>query len=120
MRKIFVDTSAYFSLANDKDINHENATRIMYNLGQERADLITTNYVIAETHGLILKRIGYTTALQVIEEIYKSRTRIYRVREVEERKALEIVRKYTDKEFSLIDTISFATMESLHLRQVFT
>ena len=34
----------------------------------------------------------YTTALQVIEELYKSQTRIYRVREAEERKALDIIR----------------------------
>ena len=41
------------------------------------------------------------------------------MREAEERKALEIVRTYSDKEFSLVDAISFATMERFHLTQAF-
>jgi len=55
----------------------------------------------------------------VIEELYKSQTRIYRVREAEERKAMEIIRTYSDKEFSLVDAISFATMERFHVTQAF-
>ena len=86
---------------------------------RERAELLTTNYIVAETHTLLLNRIGYATARQVLEELYKSQTRIYRVREAEERKALEIIRTYTDKEFSLVDAISFATMERFHLTQAF-
>ena len=82
--------------------------------------MLTTNYIVAETHTLLLNRIGYTTALQVIEELYKSQTRIYRVREAEERKAFDIIRMYADKEFSLIDAISFATMERFHMTQAFT
>lgn len=119
MRQIFVDTSAYFALTDRRDGNHEAAVRIIQQLILERAGLLTTNYVIAETHTLLLNRIGYKTALQVIEELYKSQTRIYRVREADERKAIEIIRKYTDKEYSLVDAISFATMEKHHLVQAF-
>ena len=119
MRQLFVDTSAYFALSDRRDENHEAAVRIIHQLVRERAGLLTTNYIVAETHTLLLNRIGYKTALQVIEELYKSQTRIYRVREAEERKALEIIRKYTDKEFSLVDAMSFATMERLHLTHVF-
>ncbi len=119
MRQLFVDTSAYFALTDRSDENHEAAVRIIHQLIRERTELLTTNYIVAETHTLLLNRIGYKTALQVIEELYKSQTRIYRVREAEERKALEIVRKYTDKEFSLVDAMSFATMERLHLTQAF-
>jgi predicted nucleic acid-binding protein len=64
-------------------------------------------------------KAGHATALQTIEELYKSQTRIYRVREAEERKAFDIIRLYADKEFSLVDAISFATMERFHLRQAF-
>jgi len=119
MRRVFVDTSAYFALADRRDENHPSAVYLIQQLIREHTELLTTNYVIAETHALLLNRIGYKTALQVIEELYKSQTRIYRVREAEERKALEIIRKYTDKEFSLVDAMSFATMERLHLTQAF-
>lgn len=120
MRQLFVDTSAYFALTDRRDENHEAAVRIIQQLIRERTELLTTNYIVAETHTLILNRIGYTTALRVIEAIYQSQTRIYRVREAEERKALDIIRTYTDKDFSLVDAISFATMERFHVTQAFT
>ena len=119
MRQLFVDTSAYFALTDRRDENHESAVRILRQLIRENSELLTTNYVVAETHALLLNRIGSQTALQVIEALYQSQTRIYRVREAEENKAIEIIRRYTDKEFSLVDAISFATMERFHLTQAF-
>ena len=119
MRQLFVDTSAYFALTDRRDENHEVAVSVIHQIIRERTELLTTNYIVVETHTLLLNRIGYTTALQVIEELYKSQTRIYRVREAEERKALDIIRLYTDKKFSLVDAISFATMERFHVTQAF-
>lgn len=102
MRQLFVDTSAYFALTDRRDENHEAAVHFIHQIIRERVEFLTTTYIVAETHTLLLNRIGYTTARQVIEELYKSQTRIYRVREAEERKALEIIRMYSDKEFSLV------------------
>jgi hypothetical protein len=42
------------------------------------------------------------------------------LREAEERRALEIIRAFTDKEFSLVDATSFAGLEWFHLTQAFT
>ena len=120
MKQLFVDTSAFFALTDRRDMNHEAAVRIIRQLIREQTELLTTNYVVAETHALLLNRIDSQTALQVIEELYKSQTRIYRVREAEENKALEIIRMFTDKEFSLVEAISFATMKRFHLTQAFT
>ena len=119
MRHLFVDTSAYFALADRRDENHEAAVHLIHQLIKEPTQFLTTNYIVAETHTLLLNRIGYTTALRVIEELYKSQTRIYRVGAAEERKAIEIIRMYADKEFSLVDATSFATMERFHLTQAF-
>ncbi len=119
MRQLFVDTSAYFALTDKRDANHEAAVRVIHQFIREHVELLTTNYIVAETHTLLLNRIGHTTALKVIEALYKSQTRIYRVREAEERKALDIIRLYTDKKFSLVDAISFATMERFHVTQAF-
>src|SRR5215469_13318865 len=88
MRRLFVDTSAYFALTDRRDENHEAAAHFIQQLSRERAELLTTNYIVAETHTLLLDRIGYTTALQVLE-------------------------------FSLVDAISFATMERFHVSQAF-
>ena len=120
MRQIFIDTSAYFALADEEDKNHQAASGKLQQLIRERASFTTTNIVIAETHTLTLKRIGYKTALEVIERIYSSQIRIYRIREADEKKALDIIRKYTDKDFPFVDALSFAVMEKLHITQAFT
>ena len=71
MRRLFVDTSAYFALTDKRDENHEAAAHFIHQLIRERTELLTTNYIVAETHTLLLNRIGYTAALQVVEELYK-------------------------------------------------
>ena len=60
MRRLFIDTSAYFALADKRDENHEAAAHFIYQLIRERTELLTTNYIVAETHTLLLNRIGYT------------------------------------------------------------
>ena len=70
MRRLFVDTSAYFALTDKRDENHEAAAHFIHQFIRERTELLTTNYIIAETHTLLLNRIGYTTALQVGELQY--------------------------------------------------
>ena len=82
--------------------------------------MYTTNYVIAETHNLLLARRNRDVAAEVIERILASDTRIIRATEGDERRALEIIRKHTDKDCSLIDAISFAVMDRLHLRLAWT
>jgi predicted nucleic acid-binding protein len=41
------------------------------------------------------------------------------LREAEERRALEIIREFTEKEYSLVDATSFAALEWFHLTQAF-
>jgi len=53
MRHLFVDTSAYFALTDIRDENHEAAIHIIHQLISEQVELLTTNYIIAETHTLV-------------------------------------------------------------------
>jgi len=61
MDLIFVDTSAWYALANEKDINHALARQF----SAENRRLVTTNFVIDETITLTLIRAGYRQALSV-------------------------------------------------------
>lgn len=118
--RVFVDSSAYYALTAEGDDNHAAAIAAASRLAHEGADLYTTNYVIAETHGLILNRMNRDTAQRVLERLYASTTRIIRATERDERRALEIIRQQSDKEYSLVDAISFAVMERLHIRNAWT
>ncbi len=78
--RVFVDTSAFFAISNRRDSNHENATAMLQHLLQERYQLITTNFILAELHALLLTRINRAVALTTLQELYGSRsTTIVRV-----------------------------------------
>src|SRR5947209_7726375 len=74
VRRIFVDTSAYFALANRRDASHQSASDIMQQLVAERRHLFTTNFVLAELHALLLTRLNRALAAHVLTEIDASKT----------------------------------------------
>lgn len=119
-QRVFIDSSAYFAANDPRDDNHAAAVATARRLVQDRAQIYTTNFIIAETHTLLLTRRNRDVAAQVLARLDASDTRIVRATEADERRAREIIRQYVDKDFSLIDTISFAVMERLHLRLAWT
>jgi predicted nucleic acid-binding protein len=76
--------------------------------------------VVAETHALVLSRLGRDVAFRVLAELDASSTTIVRVSAADELRARHILARYTDETFSLTDATSFAIMERLRIGQVFT
>ncbi len=54
--RVFVDTSAYYALTDRRDSRHANAQEMARRLANERRRLFTTNFMVAETHALVLAR----------------------------------------------------------------
>jgi predicted nucleic acid-binding protein len=75
---------------------------------------------VAETHALLLTRVGYQAARQFLEEAEQSTITIVRATTRDEERARAIIYQYQDKDFSLTDAISFAVMERLDIRYAFT
>ncbi|MGH2561744.1 MAG: type II toxin-antitoxin system VapC family toxin [Thermomicrobiales bacterium] len=119
-RRVFVDTSAYFALVNDRDIDYPRVLAIATRLTAEGRRLFTTNFVLAETHAMVLRRLGREVAVRVLDEIDQGSAKIVRVSARDERRARQIVTRYTDKDFSLTDALSFAVMERLRIAYAFT
>jgi uncharacterized protein len=119
-RRVLVDTSAYFALANPQDASHENVRQTVIELTGRGYRTFTTNLILAETHALLLARVNRSVALQVLMEIHNSATVIVRVSSGDERRAREILRQYDDKDFSLTDATSFAVMERLGIPYALT
>ncbi len=117
MSRIFVDASGYFAYFNRRDASSAQALRIMARLAGEQASLVTSNFVIAETHALLLNRIGRAAAVRFLEAVFSGSTRIIRVLEADETKAREIIRHLSDKDYSYTDATSFAIMERLHIKE---
>ena len=119
LRRAFLDTSAYFALIDSQDTNHVKARALATWFAQERWRLFTTNLILAETHALLLSRLGREIALRVLREIDRSATTIVRATLADEQRAREILDKYHDKDFSLCDAISFGVMERLDISSAF-
>lgn len=119
--EVSVDTSAYFAATNRRDADHRPVSALMRQLVDGRRQLVTTNFVLAELHALLLTRVDRRIAAQVLAEVDATElTTVERVTAEDERRGREIVFGFTDKDFSLTDAISFAVMERLRISQAFT
>lgn len=78
----------------------------------------TTNFIIPETHALLLNRID-AAIRRFVEHIFVSRTVIVRVSAADERRATEILLRYVDKDFTYTDATSFVVLERLHITTAF-
>lgn len=116
-RSIFVDTSAFFALADQTDRLHHQA--LQYVQFTDRL-LVTSNVIVHETITLLRMRLGYEPAVQFgLRLLGEATTPIIRVTSVDEEKAWAIFRQYPDKRFSFADCTSFAIMKRLGIGTAF-
>lgn len=120
-RLIFVDTSAFYAIADPLDQDSAGARERFRWLVSGGTELVTTNFVVAELHALFITRGKRENAKRMLLAFDRSRTtNVVRATEEDERRAREIVLQYDDKDFSLTDAISFSVMERLGITQAFS
>lgn len=68
----------------------------------------------------MLNRIDRRIALRTVQRILAGTTTVVRVGVEDEDRALDILTRYTDKDFSYTDATSFAVMERLGIGTAFT
>jgi predicted nucleic acid-binding protein len=117
---VFVDTGAWAALLTRSDRNHESAARIEARLAQEKARLLTSEYVIDETVTWLRYKVGHGAAVEFWETTRKSK--LVETAPVDApvvTTAWEIFRKYSDHKFSFTDCRSFALMRARRVNRVF-
>ena len=117
---VFVDTSAWFALADKDDRHHGRASSVLPSLLKTAAILVTSNLVVAESYVLILHELGHPAAVNFLERM-KSSPRISKVfsdREAES-EAEKILVQYSDQDFSYTDAVSFAIMKRMKIKKAF-
>jgi predicted nucleic acid-binding protein len=114
MARIFVDTSAIYALLDRDDARHAPARARFDQLKQSRTEPVLTNFIVAESHALLLARLGPAVARRWL---FANIWHVERVSEEDETKARSIIDSYADKGFSYTDATSFAVMERLRLRR---
>lgn len=118
-RELFVDTGAFYATVDPRDEWHSPATAFSDQLADAPTRLYTTNFVLAETHALVLRRRGRMPALQLLDALDQGGAIVIRVTSADEHRARAILHQHQDKEFSLTDATSFAVMERLGLTVAF-
>ena len=119
-RRALVDSSAYLAFVDADDANHAAALAIMRGLVRERYRDFTTNYLLAETHALVLSTLGTAKANELLVSILDGRTVVVRANTRDEAFARNILFRYNDKTFSYTDAISFAVMYRLGIPLAFS
>lgn len=117
MNRVFVDTGGFYASLNRRDAYHREAVRLFRWAQREHWFLFTTNFVLAESHALILARMGRNRAWNFLQAIITGSTNVIRAEEADERRARATIEQYQDKEFSYCDAVSFAIMERLDIRE---
>jgi len=123
--KLFVDTWAWYAMANRKDKDHKQAKALNQYFVDQGYQYFTTNFIFAETYTLLLIRGKSHQAAVNFGENLKQMTRLgtinfIRVTEDLEDDGWAIAKKYSDKDFSYVDCTSFAVMRKFGITLCFT
>ena len=115
----FIDTSAFIAVLDKDDDHHTKAKPIWRNLLEQRAELVSTNYVLLETQAIIQHRIGIKAVRVFNDDIYPVLSVEWVDKALHER-AVASVATAGRKKLSLVDCLSFDVMRQRGLRLVFS
>ena len=116
MAQLLVDTSAVYALIDRDDTYHRKAVTLLRSVPRRGLTPLLTNFIMAESHALLLSRLGAEIARDwLLRQIWP----VERITPEDEEKARKIIRRYSDKSFSYTDATSFAVMERLGIKEAF-
>lgn len=116
-RSVLWDSSAVVALLDRDDENHLAAAEVAGRIAAERLPSFVTNYLQAETHAMLLRRLGRTAARDWL--LANGPPVIHATRQDEER-ARAILLRHQDKDWSYCDALSFAVMDARRVTTAFS
>lgn len=116
--RVFVDTSAFYALASEKDQEHETARVIREHLKREGVPLLTTNYVFLESVSLLQRRHGMDAAKRFGDFVGEEVDVVW-ITESQHRVTWEHWKQRGTRGLSLVDCSCVVVMRELGIHQVF-
>lgn len=121
MKDLFVDTSAWYPLADRAHPDHEPLAATLRERLHQGARIVTTNMIVAETHALLLRRAGHRAALTFVKAVRQPPNQVEYIGPEREAGAVDRwIERFSDQAFSLTDACSFAVMTELGIREALT
>jgi len=115
--KVFVDSSAIVALIVKNDGSHEKAVSSLRLMTENKAEMIISNFVVAETYNLLAARTYPGKARQWL---LTNTWSVVRVSSADEQEATQVIETHADKSFSYTDSTSFAMIKRLGFDFAFT
>jgi predicted nucleic acid-binding protein len=116
--EVFVDTSAWYPAMVRSHQDHERVAIAMQDAVRAGVRLVTSNLVVAETHALLLNRVGRNFALTFAQTVIQPPMVVVpSTVELEDRAVRDWLVRYDDQHFSLADAVSFAVMKARGITQ---
>ena len=119
MRAVFLDTGAFYALADRRDRWHAPAVQT-YEALFVQYRLLTSEYVLVETWSLLRRRLGREVAHRFWTQLRSGFVELLGVEPEDHDRAYALNAAWPELDFSLVDLTSFALLERLGLRTVFT
>ncbi len=115
--RCFVDTSFYVALLSPADENHIRARELAGELGR----VVTSEFVLLETANFLVSRGQRRSFVDLHERIASDeQTQVVRASHTLLGNGLALLKRRTDKEWSLTDCTSFVIMDRLRLTRALT
>jgi len=118
---VFLDTSFSLAIAMPKDGNHKRATEISKDLATSRSTIITTQAIVLEIGNALSRSKHRPFAVEIIKRLRKEpNISVVSISDELIRKAFELYSDRTDKEWGMIDCISFVVMREYGINSALT
>lgn len=119
--ELFVDTSAWYPIADKSVAGAAKVRRALHDRVAAGARIVTTNLIVAETHALLLRRVGREVALAFARNVVRAPNVV--VSSDPDLEAVAVanwLERFDDQPFSFADAVSFAVMKQRGIRHALT
>jgi predicted nucleic acid-binding protein len=118
LNKCFADAVYFIALLNPADTKHSKARELSHSL---QADVVTTTWVLVEVASAMSDPRTRTVFAEFVDYLKKHpKITIVPATQGSFDKGMELYRQRPDKKWSLVDCISFSTMENYGISEALT
>lgn len=118
--RVLLDTSALLALVNPEDDHHVKAVEIHRSLIHKKAALVLPNFLLAESHTIINRRLGPREAREFLNSALRD-FEIERVTLEDEWAAHALLQEVSrQKDLSYFDAVAASMAERLGMEEIFT
>jgi predicted nucleic acid-binding protein len=118
---VFLDTNGWLALLNASEELHQRADAFWRSLGNRNYSVVLTDWIIAETGNGLARTLARERFALIAQSLFTNpRCRVVFVTPSLVRQGLDLFRQRADKQWGLVDCVSFSVMTNEGINEAFT